>query len=82
MRKSTGLFSAAKNKIKSEKVLLENNILPISLTKEKQREVNIIKENNNEKEVVKKAINKSKEKINKKLKEGEYIKDYKILIVL
>ena len=39
----------------------------------------MIDENNNEEEVIEKAINLSKKKMEEKLKEGEYVKDYNIL---
>lgn len=81
LNKDIELFNFNKYKTKSinEKVILKNNILPISLTYQKQKELYIIDENNTEEELIEKAINYSKKKIEKNLKEKEYIKDYKIL---
>lgn len=68
-----------KNKKVENNVLISNNILPISFVYQKQKEISIINENNSEKELIEKAIKYSKEKINSKLKKGEYIENYKIL---
>ena len=72
-------FKKYKNKKTKNNVLISNNILPISFIYQKQKEINIINENNNEKELIEKAIKYSKEKIKSKLKKGEYIENYKIL---
>lgn len=72
-------FNKYKTKKKIDKTILKNNILPIKLIYQKQIETNIIKENNNEKEVIERAINYSKKSIENKLEEGEYISNYKIL---
>lgn len=79
--KEIELFNFKKYKTKKSinKTILKNNILPIKLIYQKQKETNIIKENNNEKQAIEKAIEYSKKSIENKLKEDEYISDYKIL---
>lgn len=72
-------FSKYKSKKTIDKTLLKNNILPIKLMYQKQKEITIIDENNTEKEVIEKAINYSKQKLENKLNNDEYINDYKIL---
>jgi len=71
------------NKYKDKKVnnttLLKNNILPIKLIYQKQKEVTIIDENNTEEVSIEKAINYSKEKLKNNLDSDEYVNDYKIL---
>ena len=71
------------NKYKDKKVnnttLLKNNILPIKLIYQKQKEVTIIDENNTEEVAIEKAINYSKEKLKNNLDSDEYVNDYKIL---
>jgi len=61
--------------------ILKSNILPISLNKEEQVEVNIIKENLTKEEAIKKAIKQIEEKIKSTLKEKEYIISIKKLKV-
>ena len=72
-------FNKYKNKKVKNNILLKNNILPIGLMYQKQKEINIISENNNEKESIEKAIEYSKKKLEKNLDNDEYISDYKIL---
>lgn len=72
-------FNKYKNKKIKENVLLKNNILPIKFVKENQKETIVIYENNTEKELINKAIKYSKKKLEKNLKDKEYIKDYKVL---
>lgn len=71
------------NKYKDKKVdnttILKNNLLPIKLIYQKQKEITIIDENNTEKEVIEKAINYSRKKIESNLDSDEYVSDYKIL---
>ena len=62
-----------------DKVIFKNNILPISFVYQTQKQTKIIKENNTEEELIKKAINYSKTKLEEKLQDREYIKNYKIL---
>ena len=81
INKKIELFNFNKYKTKEiEKiVLLKNNLLPITINKEIQKETKVINENNTTNQVIKKAVSYAKNKINVKLKENEYIKDYKIL---
>lgn len=72
-------FNRYKDYKKKSKVLLKNNILPISIDLEKQLQLDIKKEHNTYKEAVNKGVDSALKKINKKLKDDEYIKDYKIL---
>lgn len=72
-------FNKYKNYKKVNNTLLKNNLLPISIDIEKQIELDIKKENNSYKEAIKKGEKKAVDKINKQLKENDYIKDYKII---
>lgn len=72
-------FNKYKNKKVKNNILLKNNILPFELIYQKQKEVNVIKENNNKTETIKKALEYSKKKLKEKLDTDEYISDYKIL---
>ena len=72
-------FNKYENKNTEEKTILKNNILPVKFVKQKQKETIVINENNTEEELINKAIKYSLDKMYKNLKEGEYIKDYKIL---
>ena len=72
-------FNKYKTKNKKDYVLLKNNLLPISFVKQNQRQTKIINEKNTEKSAINRALECSKSKIEEKLKEKEYIKDYKIL---
>lgn len=72
-------FNKYENKKIEEKTILKNNILPIKLVKQKQKETIVIYEDNTEEELINKAIKYAKDKMNNNLKKGEYIKDYKIL---
>lgn len=72
-------FNKYKTKNKKNYVLLKNNLLPISFVKQNQRQTKIINEKNTEKSAINRALECSKSKIEEKLKEKEYIKDYKIL---
>ena len=72
-------FNKYKNKKIKNKTIIKNNILPIKLIYQNQKETEVIDENNTKDEVIKKAINYSKEKIEKKLGKREYISNYKIL---
>ena len=81
LNKGIELFNFNKYKTKKirNKTILKNNILPIKLVKQTQKETIIIDENNSDEELIEKAINLSKKKMEEKLKKGEYVKDYKIL---
>ena len=72
-------FNKYKDYDKKSNILLKNNILPISIDIEKQSELDIKRESNNEKGAIKKAVDKAVKKIENKLDDKEYIKDYKIL---
>lgn len=72
-------FNKYKTKNKKNYVLLKNNLLPISFVKQNQRQTKITNEKNTEKSAINRALECSKSKIEEKLKEKEYIKDYKIL---
>lgn len=72
-------FNKYTSKNITEKNILQNNILPIKFVKQIQRETIVIDENNTEEELIVKAISLAKTKIEKKLKDGEYVKDYKVL---
>ncbi|MBQ2946689.1 MAG: sporulation protein YqfD [Bacilli bacterium] len=81
LNKDVELFNFNKYKTKKDenKTILKNNILPFKLVKQKQKETIVIDENNSEEELIEKAINVSINKMEEKLKKGEYVKDYKIL---
>jgi len=81
LNKDIELFNFNKYKTKKvkNKTILKNNILPFKIVKQKQRETIVIDENNSEEEIIDKAINLSKKRMEEKLKDGEYVKDYKIL---
>lgn len=72
-------FEKYKNSISKKKMLVKNNLLPISLNIKKEEELNIKVINKTVKEATKNAIKSAKEKIKNNLKDGEYIKDYKVL---
>lgn len=72
-------FSKYKNKKSTDNTILKNNILPIKFISQFQREINIINENNTEEQLIEKAINLSKNKIEENLSNGEYISNYKVL---
>lgn len=72
-------FNRYKNKKVLDKTILRNNLLPFKITKENQKETIVIKENNNENEAIKKAIELGKKKISKNLKKDEFIIDYKVV---
>ena len=81
LNKSIELFNLKKYKTKNieEKIILKNNLLPIKLVKQIQKETKVINQELNEDELIEKEVELSKEKIESKLKAGEYISDYKIL---
>ena len=81
LNKSIELFNLKKYKTKNieEKIILKNNLLPIKLVKQIQKETKVINQELNEDELIEREVELSKEKIESKLKAGEYISDYKIL---
>lgn len=62
-----------------EKNILKNNVLPIKFVRQVQKETKVIDENNTEEELVEKAVVLAQRKIEEKLDDDEYVKDYKIL---
>lgn len=66
-------FNQYKNKITEDKVLYKNNYFPLSIIKQKQRETNIIDEVYTIDEVIDKALELGRSKINAKLGESEFI---------
>ncbi|MDO4962552.1 MAG: sporulation protein YqfD [bacterium] len=72
-------FNKYKTKKVENNILLKNNLLPIAFIRQNQSETNVIKDSNNEKDIIKRAIELSNKKIEKSLDDFEYIKDYKIL---
>ena len=80
LNKKYEMFNLNKYKTKNikEKIILKNNLLPIYISLDEQKETNIINENNSKKMAINKAIEKAKKSIEDKLDFGEYIKDYKV----
>ena len=72
-------FNKYKTKNINEHILLKNNLLPIYISLQEQKETKIINENNTEEDAINKAIDKAKKQIEKTLEDKEYIKEYKIL---
>lgn len=68
-----------KNKEIKEKILLKNNVVPIQLTKQNQTEIEVIEQILTVDEAIKKAEEKAISEMTSKLKENEYIINYKIL---
>lgn len=68
-----------KEKKYEEKVILKNDLIPISFTIQKQKEIINIEEILNSDEAISKAIQKAKDKISESLNSDEYIIDYKVL---
>ena len=81
LNKEIELFNFNKFKTKNtiDNTILKNNILPIKFINQLQKETKIIDENNTEEELIQKAINLSKKKIEEKLNNDEYVSDYKVL---
>lgn len=68
-----------KTKKIEEEIIIKNNILPISLVKQKQTETKVIEDILTEEQTIEKAIEKGINQIKNNLKEEEYIMNYKIL---
>ncbi len=79
LNKKIEIFGKYKTKNVKEKIIVKNNVLPIYISIENQRETNEIKETNDKNSVIDRAVNKAREKIESNLKNDEYIKDYKIM---
>ena len=73
------VFSKYKNKSITDNIIIKDNLLPINISFSKEEEIKIIKESKNVDEIVEKALNKSRDKIDSLLKKSEYIKEFKIL---
>lgn len=73
LNKRISLFNKYKDFIVEDKVLLKHLFLPISLVKQKQREVSIIEYVLTEEEALDAALKKAREQMNAKLDKGEYI---------
>ena len=73
LNKRISLFNKYKDFIVEDKVLLKHLFLPISLVKQKQREVSIIEYVLTEEEALDAALKKAREQMNAKLDEDEYI---------
>ncbi len=72
-------FNKYKTKNIEEETIFKNNILPIKLVYQLQRETRVINETLDEDELIKKASLLAKEKIENKLKDNEYVSNYKVL---
>jgi len=81
LSKDIELFNFKKYKTKNiiDKTILKNNLLPIKFVKQTQKESKVINQNYTEKELIEAAVKYSKKKIEEKLNDDEYVKDYKIL---
>ena len=81
LSKEINLFNFKKYKTKNtiNHIVLKNNLLPILLVYQNQRETKVIDETYTEDELIDKAVEYSKKKIEDNLDKDEYIKDYKIL---
>ena len=73
LNKRISLFNKYKDFIVEDKVLLKHLFLPISLVKQKQREVSIIEYVLTEEEALDAALKKAREQMNAKLDKDEYI---------
>lgn len=72
-------FKPFYDKIIKEKVILKNEILPFKLAKEKQFEINTISSIKTEEMIYLDAISLGHSKIENKLKDNEFIKEYKVI---
>lgn len=79
LNKSFDLFSPFKNKKTTEKILLQNNLLPIKLVLEKQEELIIVDQVLTEEEAIDKAVLLGQEKMKNQLNKGEYVVSNKVL---
>ena len=81
LNKKIELFNLNKFKTKKvkEKILIKNNLLPIYLSEENQKETTVTNIKYNEKELIPVAVSYSKKKIQETLGSDEYILKYKVL---
>lgn len=63
----------------TEKILFQNNLVPVQLVQQRQTKTKVIKETYSQEEAVLKAVQKAKLKIESKLSDNEYIIYYKQL---
>lgn len=73
LNKNIKLKKSFKNKKEKIKVIFQNKIIPISFNKIEEKEIKVIKKKFNVDEAIKEANLKSREKIEEKLNEEEYI---------
>ncbi len=79
LHKNIGLFNHYKEYKDQDKYKLSSKLLPISISLTKREEMKITSYDFNREEAIKEALKKADEKINKKLKEGEFIISKKVL---
>jgi len=72
-------FSPFNDKIEIDKVIIRNNVLPFSIQKKYQEEIEITTGMNTKEEIEVKAIKLAYEKMNNSLNHGEYIIGHKVL---
>lgn len=72
-------FKPFNDKIENSKVIIKNNLLPISINKNYQEEIEITESINTVEVAYMKALDRAIYYMNKKLKEEEYIMSYKVL---
>ena len=72
-------FKKYKNKTIQERKIISNCLLPINISIEKQKEIIVIDKKYNEEELINESLKYSIKKIEKTLKNKEYIYKYKIL---
>lgn len=72
-------FKYYKEKKVTSNTILKSNLLPFSLEKQYQEEIDIIDENNTVDQAIEKAVNLGSEKIKENLDENEFIIEHKIL---
>lgn len=81
LNKNIELFNIKhyKSKKVTSNTILKSNILPFSLEKQYQEEIDVIDENNTVDQAIEKAVDLGNEKIKENLEENEFIIEYKIL---
>lgn len=79
LNKNIGLFNSYKNYKDQDKYKISSKLLPISLSITKREETKVESYDFNETEAINEALVKTDEKIEKKLREGEYIISKKVL---
>lgn len=79
LNKSIGLFNRYKEYKDEDQYTISSKLLPISLSITKREKLKVNAYHYTKEEAIKEAIKKADEKINKNLKEGEYIISKKVL---